>query len=127
MPLRLALFSLIVLFATLARGESHTGACLIESADELPAIRLCQQNISIPASLFAAGFCQPEIPDRVLQVEMLDACPQGAYGKCEGAQTSGVGYRQSIFYYSEEDDAPVLAAYCEQISNGRWIELETSE
>lgn len=127
MPYRLALSSLIIVFAAFARGEPSPGACLIESADELPAIRLCQENISIPSSLFGAGFCKPEIPDRVLKVKMLEACPQGAYSKCEGAETSGVGYRQSIFYYSEQDDAPVLAAYCEQISKGRWIELKISE
>lgn len=128
MPSRLSLCALALLLCPLsALAESGSDACLIDSTDDLPAVRLCQQNINIPVSLFKEGFCQPQIPDREFRVQMVDACPEGAYGKCEGAKSAGVGYRQSIFYYSDEDDAPVLAAYCEQISDGRWVPLAGSE
>lgn len=99
-------------------------ACLIESIDDGVAIRMCQKNQSIPPQLFENSFCQPEIPDREFSVRMLESCPSGAYGVCEGARTPGVAYQQAIYYYSEPDDTPVLRAYCEEISQGAWRALE---
>lgn len=95
-------------------------ACIIESNDDEMPIRLCQQNISIPRQLFEDSFCQPQIPDRSFEVTLVDACPTGAYGICQGAHTQGVAYQQSIHYYSDAADAPVLSAYCEEISKGSW-------
>lgn len=95
-------------------------ACLIESSDQKLPVRLCQQNMTIPKNLFSANFCHPQIPDRSFAISMVDACPEGAYGVCEGSRTNGVGYQQSIYYYSDADDAPVLKAYCEKVSQGEW-------
>ncbi|QIB50481.1 NADH:ubiquinone oxidoreductase [Pseudomonas sp. OIL-1] len=102
--------------------EVHAGACLIESDDGHEPIRLCQENMTIPQDLFENSFCQPDIPERSFKIEMVDTCPTGAYGICEGSRTDGVGYQQSIYYYSNASDAPVLKAYCEKISRGRWVE-----
>lgn len=118
MSLRLLSLFPLCLLSTLAMAE----ACLIESNDDQLPIRMCQQNLTIPAQLFSDSFCQPQIPDRSFQVQMLKQCPEGAYGICQGARSEGVAYQQSIHYYSDPDDAPVLQAYCEQISQGRWIE-----
>lgn len=100
----------------------YANACLIESDDAQEPIRLCQENISIPENLFQDSFCQPVIPDRSFVINQIKSCPAGAYGVCEGARTEGVAYQQSIHYYSNPSDAPVLKAYCEQISQGQWIE-----
>lgn len=101
-------------------GLAMADACLIGSNDEGVAIRMCQQNISIPPHLFTGSFCQPHIPERTFEISLIEACPAGAYGVCEGARSEGVGYRQSIHYYSDPDDAAVLRAYCEKISSGTW-------
>lgn len=108
----------------LCANQALAEACIIESTDDQVPIRMCQQNISIPQSLFQGAFCQPQIPDRTFAVTMTDACPDTAYGICRGAKVEGVAYEQSIHYYSDPADAPVLEAYCTQISNGIW---ETQE
>ncbi len=97
-------------------------ACLITSSDDELPIRMCQQNMTIPESLFTGSFCQPQIPDRTFNIDFVDHCPTGAYGVCEGATAQGVAYKQSIHYYSDKSDAPVLKAYCERISKGVWQE-----
>lgn len=112
-------FSGLVLLLSVT-GQVLADACLIQSSDDQLPIRLCQQNISIPAQLFRDSFCQPQIPDRSFTVSLMDSCPQGAYGVCLGAQSQGVGYRQSIHYYTDPADEPVLKAYCEQFSAGTW-------
>ncbi len=118
----------LLLSPPLAMGGQVPGqACVIRSVDELPPILLCQQNVSIPSQLFVDAFCRPEIPDRTFAVQLQESCPGGAYGVCQGARTGGVAYEQSIHYYSDPDDAPVLSAYCEQISHGRWLSGESSE
>ncbi len=104
----------------LASSQILAQACVITSNDtELP-IRMCQQNISIPETLFSSSFCQPQIVDRSFAIDFVDSCPVGAYGVCAGAKAQGVAYEQSIHYYSDAADAPVLRAYCEKISNGTW-------
>lgn len=114
--LRLLIASILFGFASLALAD----ACLIESDDDQLPIRMCQQNISIPPQLFRDSFCQPQIADRSFEVSFMDNCPEGAYGICADARSEGVAYRQSIHYYSEPDDGPVLKAYCEQFSDGSW-------
>lgn len=111
----LPLFSLL-----LASTDIWAQACLIESTDDEVPIRLCQENLTIPKNLFSNNFCHPQIPDRTFSVSMVDACPEGAYGICAGSHTDGVGYQQSIHYYSDAGDAPVLKAYCEKLSQGVW-------
>ncbi|SDT11866.1 hypothetical protein SAMN05216421_2940 [Halopseudomonas xinjiangensis] len=113
-------FTLPCLLLAVCPALASAEACLIESNDDGLPIRMCQQNISIPPHLFESSFCQPEIPQRTFHVSMVDACPTEAYGICEGSRTEGVAYQQSIHYYSEPDDAPVLRAYCEKISQGVW-------
>lgn len=95
-------------------------ACLIESSDDQLPVRMCQQNISIPANLFRDSFCQPQIPDRSFEVSFVERCPEGAYGICDNARSEGVAYRQSIHYYSEPDDQPLLQTWCEQFNDGQW-------
>ncbi|WP_373186997.1 NADH:ubiquinone oxidoreductase [Halopseudomonas sp.] len=99
-------------------------ACVITSSDKELPIRMCQQNISIPETLFTSSFCQPQIPDRSFNIDFVRNCPSGAYGICRGAKAEGIAYEQSIHYYSDAADAPVLAAYCEKISKGTWLEPE---
>ena len=98
----------------------YSEACLIESNDDDLPIRMCQQNISIPPQLFRDSFCQPQIPERSFEVSFMESCPVGAYGICENARSEGVAYRQSIHYYSDPDDQPLLQAYCEKFSQGQW-------
>lgn len=112
----LSLSIIAALFSCQALGA----ACVITSNDDQLDIRICQQNISIPPSLFSDSFCQPQIPERSFEVTFTEACPNGAYGICVGAKSPGVAYEQAIHYYSDAGDAPVLKAYCENISNGRW-------
>ena len=109
----------LILALSLLSPGAFASACLIESSDDQLPIRLCQANRSIPDGLFEQQFCQPQIPDRSFQVQLLEACPSG-YGVCAGAHTEGVGYQQDIHYYSDAEDAPVLQAYCEQVSRGQW-------
>lgn len=113
-------FLLSILLAVSAEVQAQ--ACLIESDDDHEPIRLCQENLTIPQNLFETSFCHPDIPERSFRIESVDKCPTGYYGICEGARAQGVGYQQSIHYYSNANDAPVLKAYCEQISQGKWVE-----
>lgn len=119
-PVSRALLTLPGLLLCGVTSLAMAEACLIESNDDGLAIRMCQQNISIPQHLFTGSFCQPQIPERTFDISSLEVCPAGAYGVCEGARSEGVGYRQSIYYYSDPDDAAVLRAYCEKISSGTW-------
>lgn len=116
------MYSLFLLLF-LTSHQVLAAACLIESDDDELPIRLCQQNMTIPDNLFQDSFCQPQIPDRSFKVSQVERCPDGAYGVCAGAYTEGVGYQQSIFYYSDPDDAPYLKIYCEDVSRGEWQEL----
>lgn len=116
--MNLTTFSLATL--ALLSPQLMAAACVISSNDDQLPIRLCQQNINIPPALFTGSFCQPHIPGRHFDVVLTDECPAGAYGVCTGAKTPGVAYQQTIHYYSDADDAPVLKAYCESISAGRW-------
>ena len=116
MKLRTISLPIIALFS----AQIGAAACVLTSNDDQLPIRMCQQNISIPPSLFTDSFCQPQIPDRSFDVVFAEECPSGAYGICQGAKSQGVAYEQAIHYYSDADDAPVLKAYCENISEGRW-------
>ncbi len=118
---RYLIFFILVFTSTAVYSE----ACLIESNDDDLPIRMCQQNISIPPHLFKGSFCQPQISERSFAVSYMDSCPEGAYGVCESARSEGVAYRQSIHYYSDPDDQPVLQAYCEQFSQGQWRSPES--
>lgn len=112
--------SLLIALLALISAEALAQACVITSNDQELPIRMCQQNISIPDTLFSGSFCQPQITDRTFDIEFVDSCPGGAYGVCVGAKAEGVAYEQSIHYYSDPADAPVLKSYCEKISKGSW-------
>lgn len=118
--LRLLTLAVLLSLAT----QTLADACLIESSDDQVAIRMCQQNISIPPQLFKGSFCQPQIAERSFEVSFMENCPAGAYGVCDDARSEGVGYRQAIHYYSDPADQPVLQAYCEKFSQGQWRTLE---
>lgn len=115
---------LCLLLLSLLPRQLLAEACLIESVDDGVAIRMCQQNLSIPPQLFRDSFCQPQIHQREFSVEMLDSCPAGAYGICEQSSSEGVAYRQSIHYYSDPDDAPYLKIWCEEHTDGNWLEVD---
>ena len=100
MKLRTISLPIIALFS----AQIGAAACVITSNDDQLPIRICQ----------------PQIPDRSFDVVFAEECPSGAYGICQGAKSQGVAYEQAIHYYSDADDAPVLKAYCENISEGRW-------
>ena len=106
---------------------AQAAACLIESNDDQLPIRMCQQNISIPAQLFEDSFCQPRIVERSFEVSYMNSCPEGAYGICDNARSEGVAYRQAIHYYSDPDDQPVLQAYCQQFSDGQWLSPDQTD
>lgn len=113
-------YPLLIVLLSLVSAEALAKACVITSNDQELPIKMCQQNISIPEGLFSSSFCQPQIPDRSFDIDFVESCPVGAYGKCVGAKAEGVAYEQTIHYYSDPADAPVLKGYCEKISKGRW-------
>ena len=113
-------YPLIITLFSLFSADALAQACVITSNDQELPIQMCQENISIPDTLFAGSFCQPQIPDRSFDIEFVERCPVGAYGICVGARAEGVAYQQSIHYYSDPADAPVLKGYCEKISKGSW-------
>ena len=121
--LRLVFGFLLMGLATQVLAE----ACLIESTDDQLPVRMCQQNINIPDTLFKDSFCQPHIPDREFNISFMESCPTGAYGICDNAQSEGVAYRQAIHYYSNPDDQPMLQGYCEQFSKGNWRSPDSSD
>lgn len=114
MRVYLLLFSLL---PGMALGE----ACVVHSQAERLDVKLCQENRSIPASLFRDGFCQPQLQGQKVEVEFLEQCPPGAYGICRNAQGGGELYRQDIHYYGVASDALFLAPACANQYRGEWI------
>ena len=95
-------------------------ACVVHSQGQGVTVQLCQQNVSIPASLFHSGFCQPQLKGQEVKVDYVEQCPGGAFGVCAGAQVQGQPYRQDIHYYGVASDARILKPFCEGQSNGKW-------
>ena len=115
-----ALMGLMVLLGL--AGEVLAEGCVIHSQDERIEVRICQQNINIPAELFRSGFCQPQLKDQQVEVTFVEQCPGGAFGICRNAQVSNMPYRQDIHYYGVASDGRYLAPACEQTSQGTWAE-----
>lgn len=109
------LFSLALL-----AGELRAEGCVIEGQAERVEVKLCQQNLNIPAELFRSGFCQPELAGQRVRVRFVESCPPGAFGVCRNARVSNLPYRQDIHYYGIATDAKYLRPACEGNSGGRW-------
>jgi hypothetical protein len=101
-------------------SQAWAEACVVQTHAERLDIKVCQQNRSIPATLFRDGFCQPQLKDQQVAVEFVAQCPSGAFGVCSNAQTQGTPYRQDVHYYGVASDATYLKPFCEQQSQGQW-------
>lgn len=113
------LFALpLLLLCTIS--ETQGEACLIRSHSEQIDITLCQENLTIPDTLFRDGFCQPQLQGQTVTVEFVEHCPEGAFGICRQARSSGMPYQQDIHYYGVQKDALYLKPFCEQRSQGTW-------
>jgi len=113
------------LLALLWSKTALAQACIVETGNGATRVKLCQQNRSIPASLFANGFCKPSLSGQTAKVTMVDKCPTGAFGVCRNAQTSGaqIPYQQDIYYYGVQSDARFLQPACQQQNRGTWQPL----
>lgn len=109
-----------MLFLTLLPGLALAEACVVRSQTERLDVQVCQQNLSIPASLFRGGFCQPQLQGQTVEVEFVEHCPQGAYGVCTGARVGGTPYQQDIHYYGVASDALYLQPACTSQYQGKW-------
>ncbi|MCF5630747.1 NADH:ubiquinone oxidoreductase [Pseudomonas syringae] len=96
-------------------------ACLVHSQAERLDVKVCQENINIPASLFKDGFCQPQLTGQQTETTYSAQCPTGACGVCRNAQVANMPYRENILYYGVARDALYLKPFCEGQSKGQWI------
>lgn len=101
----------------LAWGE----ACVVHSQAERLDVKVCQQNRSIPPTLFRTGFCQPQLQGQKVEVAFVEQCPGGAFGVCRNATVGGTPYKQDVHYYGVASDATYLRPFCEQQSKGVWM------
>lgn len=101
----------------LAWGE----ACVVHSQAERLDVKVCQQNRSIPPTLFRTGFCKPELKGQKVDVSFVEQCPVGAFGVCRNARVGGTPYQQDIHYYGVANDATYLKPFCESQSKGVWM------
>jgi hypothetical protein len=116
------MYRLFACLALLAPLYVHAEACLIHSKGKGIDVKVCQQNRSIPANLFHDGFCRPQLADQKVEVTFAEQCPSGEFGVCQNAQVQGMPYRQDIHYYGIASDARFLQPFCEQQSQGQWID-----
>lgn len=117
LPVRLTLVVLAAV-SVQARGES----CVVHSQGERLDVKVCQENLTIPADLFHDGFCKPQLKDQKVEVTYMEQCPTGSFGQCTNAQVTNMPYRQNIHYYGVASDAAFLKPFCEQQSKGVWKE-----
>ena len=115
--MRTLFIGLLALLPVLAHAE----ACIVQSSGSQMQVKLCQQNISIPAHMFHDSFCQPELPGQKVEVSFAEQCPTGAYGKCSNARVTNLPYQQDIHYYGVASDARILKLACEQQYKGSWV------
>ncbi|WP_375740763.1 NADH:ubiquinone oxidoreductase [Pseudomonas boanensis] len=101
-------------------SEVHAEACVVHTQAERLEVKLCQENRSIPPTLFREGFCQPQIQGQKVEVSFAPHCPSGAFGICRNAQVSNQPYRQDIHYYGVASDTRYLKPFCEGQSQGTW-------
>jgi hypothetical protein len=102
-------------------GLSWAQACLVHSQAERLDVKVCQQNISIPANMFQESFCQPLLSGQKTATQYSDQCPAGAFGVCKNAQVANMPYREDIHYYGVASDALYLKPFCEGQSQGKWV------
>jgi len=117
LPVRLTLVVLAAV-SVQARGES----CVVHSQGERLDVKVCQENLTIPADLFHDGFCKPQLKDQKVEVTYMEQCPTGSFGQCSNAQVANMPYRQNIHYYGVASDAAFLKPFCEQQNKGVWKE-----
>lgn len=106
--------------AMIASQQVQAAACIVHSQAERLDVKVCQENVSIPAELFNEGFCKPQLAGQQVDVSFAEHCPAGAFGVCRNAQVANMPYREHIHYYGVASDALYLKPYCEQQSKGQW-------
>ena len=111
---------LICLALLFGSSQVLAQACVVHSHAQRLDVKVCQENINIPAKLFSDGFCQPNLPGQKVEVEYLEQCPGGSFGVCSNAQVANMPYRQNIHYYGVATDAAYLKPFCESQSGGQW-------
>lgn len=111
---------LICLALLFGSGQVLAQACVVHSHGQRLDVKVCQENINIPAKLFNDGFCQPNLPGQKVEVEYVEQCPGGSFGVCGNAQVANMPYRQNIHYYGVATDAAYLKPFCESQSGGQW-------
>lgn len=114
--MRLCLAFFIFALPLLAQAE----ACIVHSTGKQVEVKLCQQNVSIPPTMFHDSFCQPQLPEQKIEVTYVEECPSGAYGVCSNARVTNLSYQQDIHYYGVASDGRVLKLACEQQYKGAW-------
>ena len=115
-------FTILALMAGMTlTSPSWAQACLVHSQAERLDVKVCQQNVSIPAAMFHESFCQPRLAGQRVATEYLESCPAGAFGVCRNAQVANMPYREDIHYYGVASDALYLKPFCEGQSQGRWV------
>ncbi len=113
LPARLALTLLAV-----SSGTAWAEACLVHSQAERLDVKVCQENINIPADLFHDSFCKPQLAGQKTETTYSQQCPAGAFGVCRNAQVANLPYREHIHYYGVARDALYLKPFCEGQSKG---------
>ncbi|NWA05031.1 NADH:ubiquinone oxidoreductase [Pseudomonas gingeri] len=108
------------LLLALGSSQVQAQACVVHSHGERLDVKVCQENLNIPAKLFIDGFCQPNLPGQQVEVEYVEQCPGGSFGVCRNAQVANMPYRQNIHYYGVATDAAYLKPFCESQSQGQW-------
>lgn len=111
---------LICLALLFGSSQVLAQACVVHSHGQRLDVKVCQENINIPAKLFSDGFCQPNLPGQQVEVEYVEQCPGGSFGVCGNAQVANMPYRQNIHYYGVATDAAYLKPFCESQSGGKW-------
>nr|WP_312509053.1 NADH:ubiquinone oxidoreductase [Pseudomonas luteola] len=116
------MYRLLACLAFLVPLYVQAEACLVHSKGKGVDVKVCQQNRSIPANLFHDGFCKPQLAEQNVDVTFAEQCPTGGFGICQNAQVQGMPYRQDIHYYGIATDARFLKPFCEQQSQGTWLD-----
>ncbi|MDP5167811.1 hypothetical protein [Pseudomonas syringae] len=112
---------LALMLLTASCGSAWAEACLVHSQAERLDVKVCQENINIPANLFHDSFCQPQLAGQKTETTYSQQCPAGAFGVCRNAQVANMPYREHIHYYGVAGDALYLKPFCEGKSKGQWI------
>lgn len=112
--------TLLALLSTTVANPAWADACMVHSQGQRVDVQVCQENRSIPRTLFHDGFCQPQLKDQKVSVNYADQCPSGGIGTCSDAQVPNMPYRYDIHYYGVASDVAYLKPFCEQQNGGKW-------